>query len=138
MKTENAVLNSSIIQEWIDGLQVTGYRAQHRYHTLSYLLNRRAADINKEKFNNGSQLDEAQNIRNKAQQIVLQRELRYRYSAELLGRKRYSHTAYHYGYLFPVSNLHFWNREEQQALRNKWNFGFMSIWDVFRIVGLKN
>jgi hypothetical protein len=138
MKTENAVLNSSIIQEWIDGLQVTGYRAQHRYHTLSYLLNRREADINKEKFNNGSQLDEAQNIRNKAQQIVLQRELRYRYSAELLGRKRYSHTAYHYGYLFPVSNLHFWNREEQQALRNKWNFGFMSIWDVFRIVGLKN
>jgi hypothetical protein len=138
MKTENVVLNSGIIQEWIDGLQITSYRAQHRYHTLSYLLNRREADINKEKFNNGSQLDEAQNIRNKAQQIVLQRELRYRYSAELLGRKRYSHTAYHYGYLFPVSNLHFWNREEQQALRNKWNFGFMSIWDVFRIVGLKN
>jgi hypothetical protein len=138
MKQVSEEKNKHIIQEWIDGLQVTGYRAQHRFHTLSYLLDRRLAEINKEKFNNRSQIDEAQSVRNKAQQIVTQRESHYRYPVSSLGRKKYSHTAYHYGYLYPVSNLHFWNREEQQALRNKWNFGFMSIWDVFRIVGLKD
>ncbi len=138
MKQLSGEKNTAILSEWIDGLQVTGYRAQHRYHTLSYLLDRRSAEINKEKFSDRNHINEAENVRNNAQKIVYQREPRYRYPVELLSRKRYSHTAYHYGYLYPVSNLHFWNREEQQALRNKWNFRFMSIWDVFRIVGLKD
>ena len=102
------------------------------------MLNRRTAAIKKEKFNTTPTIIEAEKTRNIAQEIVTQRETLYRYKAPALNNKRYSHTAYHYGYLYPVSNLHFWNREEQQALRNKWNFGFMSIWDVMRIVGLKD
>ncbi len=126
-----------ILNEWIDGLEITGHRALHRYNTLSFLLERREAAINKEKYSNTFFIDEAGKVRNNAQQIVKHRETKYRYPVDLLGRKKYSHTAYQYGYLYPVSNLHFWNREEQQALQNKWHFRFMSIWDVFKIVGLK-
>jgi hypothetical protein len=127
-----------IAQEWIDALRVTGYRSLHRFFTLQYLLDRRRASLNKQPFNNMQFLQSAAEVRQQAQKIVTQREKHYRYPVELLGRKRYSHTAYQYGYLYPVSNLHFWQREEQQALRNKWNFLFMNIWDVLKIVGLKN
>jgi hypothetical protein len=71
-----------------------------------------------------------------AQSIVSNREKFYRYPVDLIARKRWDHTAYHFGYLYPVSNLHFWNREEQQAIRNKYKYSFMNIWSVARIIGL--
>lgn len=138
MKQISAEKKQHVLNEWIDGLEITGYRAMHRYYTLSHLLERRMAQLKNEKYNSTNLIGEAKKIRDNAQTIVNRREPNYRYPVESLGRKKYSHTAYQYGYLYPVSNLHFWNREEQQALQNKWHFRFMNIWDVFKIVGLKD
>lgn len=127
-----------IAREWIDALRVTGYRSLHRFFTLQYLLNRRRASLYKQPLNNPSLIDSAASVRLQALKMVQQRESNYRYPAELLARRRKSFTAYQFGYLYPVSTLHFWQREEQQALRNKWRFTFMNIWDVMKIIGLKN
>ncbi len=126
-----------LIREWMDGVLITGLRAQHRYHTLQFLLDRREAELLKQKFDGSPLLLEAEKVRMDALKIVTERESLYRYPVALLGRKRYSHTAYQYGYLYPVSNLHFWNREERQAEQNKWSPFFMNIWDIAKIVGLK-
>jgi hypothetical protein len=130
--------HNGLIVEWVEALKVTGYRSIHRFYTLQYLLDRRRAELTGKQFNGEKLLKAAAEVRMDAQAFVTKREQHYRYPVELLGRRRYSHTAYQYGYLFPVSNLHFWQREEKQALRNKWNFLFMNIWDVLKIVGLKN
>ena len=69
---------------------------------------------------------------------MLHREANYRYPVELIARKRWDHTSYHTGYLYTVSNLYFWQREEQEAKRNKYSPFFMGIWNMFRIAGLIN
>jgi hypothetical protein len=129
--------HSKILREWIEALHVTGYRSLHRHFTLQYLLERRKAEIAHQAFDGTSIMESATKIRLKAQAIVQQRESQYRYPVSSIARRKESHTAYPYGYLYPVSNLHFWQREEQQALQNKWNFRFMNMWEVLKIIGLK-
>ena len=48
-----------------------------------------------------------------------------------------SKTVYDFGYLYTVSDLHFWEREELQAKNNKWKFWYQNIWDVLKIIGVK-
>jgi hypothetical protein len=132
-----SVQHPELVQEWIQSLKVTGYRSLHRYYTLQYLLNKRKATVTNQPFLGQFLLDSAAVIRMEAQAIVNEREQHYRYPVAKIARRFESHTAYPYGYLYPVSNLHFWQREEQQALQNKWNFRFMNIWEVLRIIGLK-
>jgi hypothetical protein len=131
-------IHQRLNKEWVDALYATGYRSLHRFFTLQYLLSKRRAELKKQVFNNPEFLDSAASIRQQAQAIVTQREMYYRYPADLLGRKRKSYTAYEFGYLYPVSNLHFWQREEMQARKNKWNYRFMNIWDVLKIIGIKS
>jgi len=133
-----AAQHNHLINEWVEALKVTGYRSLHRFYTLQYLLDRRRAELTGKKFDGEKLLKAAEEVRMDAQAIVTEREKHYRYPVESLGRKHFSHTAYPHGYLYSVSNLHFWHREEQQALKNKWNFLFMNMWDVLSIVGLKN
>jgi hypothetical protein len=135
MTAENS---NELLKEFVDALRVTGLRSIHRFYTLQYLLDRRRAEITGKPFTNQKLLNDAATVRNEALEVVKRREQLYRYPVENIGRKHYSHTAYQHGYLYSVSNLHFWNREEQQALKNKWNFLFMNMWDVFKIIGLKN
>jgi hypothetical protein len=81
-------------------------------------------------------LREAALVRQDALSLVREQESIYRYPAELLGRQRESRTAYALGYLYPVSSLFFWEREEEQVRHNRFDALFMCIWDFRRILGL--
>jgi len=132
-----ATTNKSQLEaELIDGLEVTAMRAFHRANVLRYLVAKREAKLQRTTFNGEVYLAHAANIHAHAQHLVNKRENHYRYPLRLIARKRWDHTAYHFGYLYPASNLHFWNREEQQALRNQYRPLFMNIWSIARIIGL--
>jgi len=126
----------SISAEWTDGIEITGLRALHRYYTLQYILDRREAAINKQNFNGDSLLTKAAEIRAKAQEIVNRRQQHYRYPISSIAAKRWDHTAYHFGYLYLASDLHFWLREEEQARRNNYSPFFMNVWNIWRIAGI--
>jgi len=123
-------------REIFDGIQITHLRASHKYKTLSYLLEYRKSNILNEKKDFKPILDDAKIIRLQALQIVKYRESKYRYDLKLLSTKHTDHTCYHFGYLYPVHELHFWEREELQAKNGNYNFWYKSIWNVGRTVGL--
>ncbi len=128
----------SVLEEWLDGIEITLLRAKHRSAVLKSIYYHRKNELEKRK--DDSHLDylaEAEKVRMNAQEIVDRREQGYRYDVDLMTTKRKGHTAYHFGYLYPVSDLHFWFREEMQVRKNRWGFPFMNIWDVGRIMGLK-
>ena len=128
----------SVLNEMCDGIAITGFRAMHRAYILQYILCQREAKMKKEKCSCDESINAAVSVRMKAQNIVNRRELNYRYPVELIARKRWDHTSYHTGYLYTVSNLHFWKREEEQARKNKYSPFFMGIWNMFRIAGIIN
>jgi len=126
----------SISAEWTDGLAITGLRAMHRYYTLQYILARREASLHHRRFEGDTLLQQAASIRRQAQEIVTRRQQHYRYPVSSVATNHKTHTSYHYGYLYMASNLHFWEREEEQALRNNYHPFFMNVWDIWRIAGI--
>lgn len=128
--------NALVAEELIDGVEITALRAFHRANILRYLIAKRQSKLNHEKMKGEIYLEKAATIREQALQIVQRREVHYRYPLTSIARKRWDHTAYHFGYLYPASNLHFWEREEQQAKRNQYRPLFMNIWSIARIIGL--
>jgi hypothetical protein len=72
-----------------------------------------------------------------AQQIVDRQEKRYRYPLELIARPLKSYTAYDFGYLYTVSDLFWWQREEEQIRQDKFGPFFMNPWDLLKIAGIK-
>ena len=131
---------SRIEKEVLDGTDMVRNRAEHRAHTLQAICEIRKMNLENKKIDlhDLESLKKAKEIRNRSLEIVSNREQDYRYDLRLLAGEYLSHTAYNFGYLFPVHNLHFWNREEQQIIQNKWSARFMNIWDLLRIIGLKN
>lgn len=125
-------LGPSPVSEYYIGLRVTSLRAKHRACSIKSIL----AHREKRKTDKEHWLEKAHEIRLHATGLVNTQELSYKYDAEYLYSERFSHTSYPYGYLYPVHNLHFWEREEEQSRKNRWNYGFMSIWKVGRIIGL--
>jgi hypothetical protein len=123
-----------IADELNRSLKVSAFRARHRALTL------RAQSVGKEKKSDGRNRDqllrEAALVRQEALSLVREQERIYRYPAEYLGRRRESRTAYEFGYLYPVSNLFFWVREEEQVRHGRFDALFMNIWDFWRILGL--
>ena len=116
------------------GLRVTALRARHRALTIRAIVAGRddhGAAGTPEWF-----LTEAARVRSQARYLVQLQEAQYRYSPALLARKRESLTAYRFGYLYPVSDLFFWRREEEQARRDRFDPFFMNLWDFWRTVGL--
>lgn len=128
-------MQKSLLEELRDGIHITALRAKHRATTLAYLT---AMRTDKNKKAHQHFLDEAETIRGQGLQIVKRREANYRYPLESLVQKHKSHTAYEFGYLYPVSNLHFWKREQLQAEHNNWSPFYRNIYDLFKIIGLKN
>jgi len=127
-----------ILEELYDGLLITLLRAKHRKACLESIMARRLAHLDG-KRKDKSYLDilkEATAARQEALKIVRKREANYRYNVEELTTKRVGHTAYHFGYLYPVSELHFWEREEGQIKDNKWGFLYKNIWNIGRIIGI--
>jgi hypothetical protein len=127
------------MEEMINGLEITALRAKHKAEILNYYIEKREASINKTKFaDTNSRLSNAAKFREEALKIVKKQEKLYRYPNKILSEKYKSKTAYNFGYLYTVSNLHYWKREEEQALKKKYSPFFMNIMDVWRILGLKN
>lgn len=125
-------LNSSPIAEYSTALQITSLRTKHRTATLNAML----AHREKRKDDKVHWLEKASETRLQGVGLVRKLERNYRYDAEYLYAERFSHTSYPYGYLHAPHTLHFWKREEEQSRKNRWNYGFMSIWKVGRIIGL--
>jgi len=125
-----------LFNELMDALNITALRAKHRRLCLLAMHQHRTEQLSKNK--NSTYLDvvsEAAEVRKQALSIVKKREANYRYDVNLLSSQRKGHTAYHFGYLYSVSNLHFWEREEAQIKQNRWGFAFKNIWNIRRIVG---
>jgi hypothetical protein len=55
----------------------------------------------------------------------------------MIARPRESMTAYRFGYLYPVSSLFFWKREEEQIKQGRFDPFFMNLWDFRRVLGLE-
>ncbi|MCS6980706.1 MAG: hypothetical protein N2110_03095 [Flavobacteriales bacterium] len=120
-----------LLAELKDGLLITALRARHRALTICALLHRL-----KDKVTMHACLQKAKAIRSEALAIVRRMEKRYRYPLWDIALLHPSPTAYPYGYLWPVHNLHFWVREEEQARQGRFGPYFMNIWPLARIVGL--
>jgi hypothetical protein len=111
-------------------------RAEHRSLTLRALISSRKryqAGQDRE-----STLAAAASVRGQARDIVTRREQGYRYPVDLIARERKDFTAYHFGYLYPVKDLHFWEREEEQVKQQRFDAFFMNIWNFRRIVGIES
>jgi hypothetical protein len=118
-------------------LEVTALRARHRSLTLKALMAKRA--VRPPGIGNAEELlAAAAAIRGRALGLVRRQEEIYRYPVSLIARKRRSLTAYPFGYLYPVSNLIFWQREEEQVRRERFDPFFMNIWDFKRTLGLSS
>lgn len=128
----------SIFYEFEDGIEITALRAHHRSLILQYILCKREAKVKHQKCDCDSYLNDAVKYRANAQNIVNTRQQNYRYPVSSLAHKGWDHTSYHTGYLYMVSNLYFWHREEEEARRNKYSPGFMQIWNMWRIAGIIN
>lgn len=128
----------SVAQEFADGIATTALRAEHRQYILRYILCKRESKLLNAPCNCDSILQKATKIRNDAQVIVNERQQNYRYPISSIAEKRWDHTSYHFGYLYPASHLHFWKREEEEARKNKYSPLFMNIWNMWRIAGIIN
>lgn len=144
------------------GLEITVFRARHRALTIRALLAKRTEHKTHLDHSRASEhlLKKAATIRVQAMRLVSAQEKQYRYPVEAIarhhtytpyhccsapqastllkqpGRTTTGKTAYTFGYLYPVSELLFWQREEEQVRHERFDAFFMNIWDFRRIVGL--
>lgn len=124
-------------EELLRSLEVTVLRARHRSLTLRALMAKRG-DHPAGKESAEELLASAAAIRVRAMGLVRLQEGIYRYPVSRIARKRTSLTAYPFGYLYPVSNLIFWQREEEQVRQERFGPLFMNIWDYRRTLGLSS
>ena len=130
-------IQKQLAGELANSLQITALRARHRAYTINYLLDKRRAKLRKEKFEDPNKwLEKAKSCREEAQKIVKKQEALYRYPLEYIAQLKEGHTAYAFGYLYSVSNLHFWEREEEQVRTGKFQPLFKNLWDLPRILGI--
>src|SRR5208337_4514168 len=123
-----------IARELTRALEVTALRAQHRSLTIRALLAQRKGHWWLPATNEAeSLLRQAARVRLKALALVRLQEKIYRYPVSLIARQRKNLTAYHFGYLYPASDLFFWLREEEQVRHRRFDAFYMNIWDFPRI-----
>jgi hypothetical protein len=117
---------------------VTALRASHRALTLRSIFAKREEHAGKTNHSTVSEplLAKAGQIRREALTIVQRQEGIYRYSVAQIARRRQSMTAYPFGYLYPASNLYFWEREEEQVRHERFDALFMNLWDMRRTLGV--
>jgi hypothetical protein len=126
-----------IARELTRALEVTALRAQHRSLTIQALLAQRKGHWWLPATNEAeSLLRQAARIRLKALELVHLQEKIYRYPVNLIARQRKDFTAYHFGYLYPASDLFFWHREEEQVRHRRFDAFYMDIWNFPRISGI--
>jgi len=129
-------VRNAMREEIIKSIEITALRATHRQYTLlaGAFRNHNLKDSSKYYYEN--LLAKAAKTRTKAQYIVKNMENEYRYPVSLIARKMHSHTSYDFGYLYPVSDLYFWQREEEQVKGTRFDAFFMNIWNFWDTLGL--
>jgi hypothetical protein len=129
-----------LLAELERGLRVTALRASHRALTLRALWAKRGEHAGGIDHGRASEplLARARLVRQQALAIVAEQEAGYRYPVDLVARRRPSLTAYPFGYLYPVSRLYFWEREEAQVLSERFDPLFMNLWDLRRTLGIES
>ena len=129
-----------LVSELECGLRVTTLRARHRALTLRALLAKRGEHSGSIEHSRVSEplLVQARLVRQHAQGLVYEQEKIYRYPVDRIARRRPGMTAYSFGYLYPVSNLFFWEREEQQIRHERFDALYMNLWDMRRTLGLES
>jgi hypothetical protein len=139
-KGKPAIARTALGDELLRGMRVTALRARHRALTLRALLAKRGKDwsLRNDKAEAERLLESARNVRREALQLVRRQELAYRYPVERIARRRAGMTAYPFGYLYPAANLFFWEREEEQVRRERFDPFFMNLWDARRTLGLES
>lgn len=129
-----------ILGELMRGIQITGLRAEHRASTLAHLLDKRDAKLNHnfEVSDESEELKNAEAVRQKALKIVADQERIYRYPLRYIARplEGMGHTAYDFGYLYPVKDLYFWQREEGQVREDKYGAFYKLLWNIPTILGV--
>ena len=130
----------SIANELKNCLAISAVRTRHRALTIRAFLELKPnGDISHEPSVKADRfLEKAAAIRNEGLELVHAQERLYRYPVQLVAGRRNSMTAYHFGYLFPVSSLFFWEREEEQIRHRRFDPFFMNIWDFHRVLGLNS
>lgn len=134
---DSVFMKDTLRYEIINAMRITSMRAVHRHHTLMASAYRNTALADSSEYFFKCQLDSAIRLREKAELIVRCQEMNYRYPLSLIARNAETHTSYEFGYLYPVSGLYFWQREEQQAQRSRFDAFFMNIWDFGKTLGLE-
>jgi hypothetical protein len=126
-----------ILEELTRGLEMTALRASHRALTIRALIEKKKERVGKGELSEHF-LAEAASVRAYAQSLVRQQETIYRYPVGLIARKREDYTSYRFGYLYPVSNLFFWFREEQQVRNTRFDGLYMSIWNFRKLLSIES
>lgn len=123
-------------KEIIKSLEITALRSKHRNYTMlaGAYRNHNLKDSSKYYFE--TLLKNARKTRKKARYIVKNMESNYRYPVSLIARKMQSHTSYDFGYLYPVSDLYFWQREEKQVAGTRFDAFYMNLWNFWDTLGL--
>lgn len=125
-----------IVSELGLAFKITGLRARHRARLLTYLLNKRLAKLGKiSPVDNKTHLDKAVAIRTQAKEVVQEMEKRYKYPLEWIASKKPNSTCYDFGYLYLVSNLQLWEREEEQYQNDNFSPFYYSEWNVAKVMG---
>ncbi len=129
-----------LARELITALEVSALRGRHRALTIRGLVaKRRDGGLPAAVEKSSSQyLELAHNTREEAQKLVSGQAGQFRYPAELINSRREGMTAYPFGYLYPATTLHFWEREEQQVRHRRFDPLFMNIWDIRRTLGIES
>jgi hypothetical protein len=133
-------LTAKLVVELITGLDVTGRRARHRVLTLRALIAKREETSLTPVRHKESErlLAQAAAVRQDAIDLVKLQEERYRYPVTVIARPRTNLTAYPFGYLYPVAELFFWQREEGQVRAERFDPLFRNLWDFRRTLGLES
>ena len=132
-------------QNYLQFIQMDILRAKHRAATLSALIFSRMQRLAKGKEKKeilqkeiDQEMEKARKYREMAQGVVRTVEKGYRYPHASIAMPYESHTAYDHGYLYTVTNLHFWQREEAQVRYKKFGAFYRNIYKLGKISGLKD
>jgi hypothetical protein len=125
-----------LASELIDALHVTALRARHSAQLMGVVQLWQRTGYSRTVLK--SQMALVALHRERTLAIVRVCEARYRYPLAQLATRYKSHTAYDFGYLYTVHDLHFWEREEQQILKGRHGPFFRNIYELGKIAGLRN
>lgn len=110
-------------------LEITLLRVSHSYYL------RKAIKYKKLLGQRSEYIKKARNSRLQAHKIILRHIKSYnRYPEAFVFKKHLNPTSYQFGYGWPASNLHYWQREEEMVRKNKYRPWFKNIYNPFRIL----